>query len=52
MSGSTRVAEYFDLHSFVSKSKGTLFAVSNLLRDSTLRYTHISSANEANPEKI
>ena len=30
----------------------TLFAVNNLERDSTLRYTHFSSMNKANPEKI
>ena len=29
-----------------------LFAVNNLQRDSTLRYTHISSVNKANPGKI
>ena len=44
--------QYFDLHSFVGKSKGTLLAVNNLQRDSTPRYTHISSVNKANPEKI
>ena len=30
----------------------TLFMVNNLQRDSTLRYTHFSSMNKANPEKI
>ena len=40
------------LHSFVGKSKGNLLAVNNLQRDSTPRYTHISSVNKANPEKI
>ena len=44
--------QYFDLHSFVGRSKGTLFAVNNLKRDSTLRYSHISWVNKANPEKI
>ena len=42
----------FDLNSFVGKSKSTLLAVNNLQRDSTPRYTHISSVNKANPEKI
>ena len=40
------------MHSFVGKSKSTLLAVNNLQRDSTPRYTHISSVNKANPEKI
>ena len=31
------------IDSFVSKSKGTLLVVKNLQRDSTPRYTHISS---------
>ena len=44
--------EYFDLHSFVGKSKGSLLAVNNLQRDSTPRYTHISSVTKANLEKI
>ena len=39
------------MHSFFGKSKSTLLAVNNLQRDSTLRYTHISSVNKANPEK-
>ena len=43
---------YFDLHSFVGKSKGSLLAVNNLQRDSTPRYTHISSVTKANLEKI
>ena len=33
-------------------AKGTLLAVNNLQRDSISRYTHISSVNKANPEKI
>ena len=44
--------QYCDLHSFVGKSKGTLFAVNNLQRDLTPLYTHISSANKANPEDM
>ena len=45
-------SQYFDLHSLVGKSKSTLLAVNNLQRDSTPRYTHISSVNKTNPEKI
>ena len=39
------------MHLFVGKSKGTLFPGNNLQRDSTPRYTNISSVNKANPEK-
>ena len=46
------ILAYFDLHSFVGKSKGPLLAVNNSKRYSTPRYTHISSVNKANPEKI
>ena len=34
-----------------SDAKSILFAVNNLQRNSTPRFTHISSVNEANPEK-
>ena len=44
--------QHFDLHSFVGKSIGTLFAVNNLQGDLTPRYTHISSASKANPEDM
>ena len=40
----------FDSRSFGGKSIGTFFAVDNPQRDSTTRYTHISSANKANPD--
>ena len=43
---------FFDLRSFVGKSKCTLLVVNHLQRDSTPRYTLVSSVNKANPEKV